>query len=151
MLIKKDGQILDRTVEKIYTINSRRKTRDGEEYIYKNYEVFIPYEYLEFMGIEDHMYVYIDGMDAYLTSQQPDGSVPAKKLSVHKQRGSTKSRKYKPEETRNNRWKRFFIVPKKFFPYVSEDKAVVFTLDPNNDDKFCDAGCRLKMELVDKD
>ena len=136
-------------MEKIYPINSKRKTKDGTEYIYKNYEVFVPYDFLDLMGVKDHMYLYLLDDEVYITSVQPDGSVPAKRLSVHKQRGSPQSRKMAPEKTKNNKWKRFFIVPKKFFPHVSEDKVAVFTLDPTKEEKFSGNSCTLKMELYD--
>ena len=149
MLEKYGNKLVERCVEKIYPINSRRKTKEGEEYIYKNYEVFIPYDYLELVGITDHMYLYLYENEVYMTSEKPSGAVPAKKLSVHKQRGSIRSRTFQPERTKNNKWKRFFIIPKKFFPYVSEDKFAQFVLDPTERDMFSDKPATLKLSLVD--
>lgn len=151
MLTKENGVIVNKTTDKIYAIKAKRKRKTGEEYIYKNYEVFIPFDYLDIVGIDDHMYVYELEDEIYLTSTQPDATVPMKKLSVHKQKGNRISRKYKPEETRNNTWKRFFIVPKTFFPYVSEDKQVEFVLDSTQHDRFSGAEAVLKMRITDKE
>lgn len=151
ILIKRKGKIMERSVEKIYAISSKRRRKNGEEYTYKNYEVFIPYSYLEIMDIDDVMYLYEYNEEIYLTGARPDGTVPAKKLVVHKQRGSSTSRKYKPDETFNNKWKRFFIVPKKFFPFASEENNVEFLLDPTEKEQFSQCPATLKMSLVDKE
>ncbi len=151
MITTENGVIVNKVIDKIYVIKAKRRRSNGEEYIYKNFEVFIPYELINVVGIDDHMYVYEKNNEIYLTSAEPDASVPMKRLSVHKQRGNRISRKFKPEETRNNKWKRFFIVPKTFFPYVSEDKQVEFILDSTRKDPFSNVGAVLKMRITDKE
>ena len=95
------------------------------------------------------MYIYEYRKEFYITAVKPEGNVPAKKLAVHKQRGSLKSREYQPEKTSNNKWKRLMVIPRKFFPYVSEDKKVVYTLDPSKKEMFSGKEAVLKMELID--
>ena len=148
MLTKIENKIVDEEISKIYVINSKRKDKNGDEYIYKNYQTFLPYSYVELMGIEDCIYFYYHDNKIYMTSEQPDGSVPSKKISLHKQRGSKRSRTFKPEETKNNKWARFFIIPKMFFPMVSEDKKVRLILNPNEKDLFSNAEATLTMELI---
>lgn len=143
--MKKDNKIINETISKIYSINGRRKDKDGNEYIYKNFEVFVPYDYLQICNIDNHIYFYMDDI-IYMTSVQPDGSVPSKKISVHKQRNPKKTEK--PSEI-DNTWKRFFIIPRKFFPNVSEDKKVRFTLDITEQDRFS-AEPVLTMELINE-
>ena len=140
--------ICKHSVEKVYPMKSKRRTKEGKEYYYTNYEVFIPYEYLELMNIEDYLYMYWDKNKVYLTNTKPDNKSKQAKLRIHKQKGSPTSRKYKPKETENNKWKRFFIVSKKFFPNVSNNKSVVFTIDSTKTDKFSDAPYRLNMKLI---
>lgn len=142
------SNISKHSIEKVYPMKSRRKTKKGEEYFYTNYEVFIPYEYLQLMNIDDCLYMYWDKNKVYLTGSKPDEDVKQTRLSIHKQKGSPTSRKYKPEETENNEWKRFFIVSKKFFPDVSENKSVVFTIDSTKSDKYSDVPYRLNMKLT---
>ena len=122
-------------IEKVYPINSKRKKKDGEEYIYKNYIVLVSYEYLQAVGITDKMYIYKYNDECYLTGSLPDGTVPAKKLSVHKQ------------SKKDNSWKRIFTIPKKLFPDVSEEMKVKFTLDYSMDDLFNGSSPALRMEL----
>lgn len=120
--------------ENIYALKSNRTDSKGNEYVYTNYEVFIPYTYLEYIGVTDTLYLYyVDGI-VYITSTVPDGSVPAKRLSVHTQGGSPTMKRV--ESKGENDWKRFFILPKMFFPYVDENQKVLFTLNPMEHDRF---------------
>ena len=147
--MKENGQIIDRSIEKLYPIRSRRKNRDGEEYIYKNYQTFINYVYLTLMEISDSMYMYVENDKVYITKEQPDGSVLSKKLSLHKQRGSPRSRELKPEETKNNKWKRFFIMPKRIFPNIKDEYKVQFTLNPNEVERFSGINATVSVELIE--
>lgn len=148
ILVKIDGKILDETTSKIYPIRSNRTNANGEHYIYKNYKIYIPYEYLDFINATDSVWIYKYKNKVYLTGTQPDGSVLAKKCSVNKQTGSPTSRKYKPNETKNNQWKRTFILPKKIFPNINENQKVLFTLYPNEKEMFSDSVPTITVELT---
>lgn len=149
ILVTEDGTVLDKSIEKVYAIRDKRKTKDGREYIYKNYEVFIRYDYLEVFGIKDHLYLYSEDGRVFVTSVCPDGSVPMKRLRVYMQRGSSRSRELRPDATRNNKWKRFFILPKMFFPGTREGSKVLFTLDTNGFERFSGVHASLSVELVE--
>ena len=97
--------------------------------------VLVSYEYLQAVGITDKMYIYRYNGECYLTGSLPDGTVPAKKLSVHKQ------------SKKDNHWKRVFTIPKKLFPEVSEEKKAKFTLDYSMNDLFNEDSPALRMEL----
>lgn len=142
IIIEIDGEIVDQSLENIYAINSKRTTKSGKKYIYTNYRVFMPYEYADYAGINDVVYFYYSDNKVYLTSAEPDGTVPAKKLSFNKQ-------KTKGDSDEINKQKRFFILPKKFFPNTSENQKVLFTLDIKNKDRFSGKAL-LTAELVEK-
>jgi hypothetical protein len=103
----------EESVEKIYALKHKKCTKSGEKYIYKNYRSFIPYYYLKTMHIDDKMFMYSKDDRIYITSVQPDGSVRAKKVSLNVENRNKNAFKTKQ--------KRYFTVPKYFFPHVTED------------------------------
>ena len=142
MLEIMDEKLTDHTTQKIYAIGSKRYRANGEQYVYKNYQVSIPYQYLEIMNIKDKMFLYRYKNEVYFTNSLPDGSVPAKKLNIHTRNKS------KTDETKNRRNKRFFIIPKKLFPQVDETMKVLFTLDSSQKEIFSQNPITLKMKLI---
>lgn len=130
---------IEESVEKVYAVRANRKTRDGKAYVYKNFQVFVRYDFLKTMGVLDHLYLYWDAGVVYVTSVCPDGSVPMKRLSVHKQSG---------DSVEDSVWKRFFILPKLFFPSTHEGSMVRFVLDRNGFERFSGVHASLTVELV---
>lgn len=148
LFVEENGTVVHKTYEKVYPIRNKRKDRNGDDYVYTSYVAYISYEYLDVIGAEDYIYLYAKDGEVYITSAQPDGSVFCKKLNLNRQRGSPTSRKYKPDETKNNKWKRIFVVSKHFFPFVSEENAVEYTIDTTQKDPFSNAPVTLRMRLV---
>ncbi len=131
---------VEESIEKIYAINAKRKTKEGEKYIYKNYRAFIPYMYLETMNITDHMYIYRCANRTYLTSVQPDGSVPARRLSLQILKDKKKNT--------DNRWKRIFTIPKYFYPNITEKNRVLYSLDTSEVEQFSKVNATLKIDII---
>jgi len=119
---------------------------DGVEYIYKNYLVYLRYDYMKIFGMDKYIYLYLEDGKVYVTSVQPDGSVPMKRLSLHKQNG----RSSRANKELNEYWKRMFILPKKFFPEASEDKKVLFKYYDDGFERFSGVHASLTIELVDE-
>lgn len=130
---------MDQTIERIYPLNSKRKTKSGEEYIYTNYRVMIPYRYLERMNITSKMFLYSKDNRIYATSVQPDGSVRAKKLSIHSQ---------SKNDDKKQKWKRIFTIPKYFFPNVTEENKVLFSLDNSKIEQFSKVNATLTIDII---
>ncbi len=145
-MIDVNDDCVEKTVEKLYPIRSRRKTVDGVEYIYKNYLVYLRYDYMKIFGMDKYIYLYLEDGKVYVTSVQPDGSVPMKRLSLHKQNG----RSSRANKELNEYWKRMFILPKKFFPEASEDKKVLFKYYDDGFERFSGVHASLTIELVDE-
>ena len=147
MLIESNDKNIEQSIEKVYALRSKRRTKNGEEYIYKNYRVFIPYKYIETMNMSDQMFLYSNENKIYATSVQPDGRVRAKRLSVHSQRGSTNRKSSKAEESKR-KWKKFFTIPRFFFPDITENNKVVFSLDTSKVEQFSNINATLTIDLI---
>lgn len=136
MLTKENGKVVEKTFDKIQTVRANKTTKDGVKYVYKNYRTYMSKEYMDVFGLTDYMYLYLEGGIVYVTGAKPDGSVPMKRISLHKQKD-------------NPDWKRIFVLPKKFFPDTREGQRVEFTYDVNSVERFSGVGATLSVRVID--
>ena len=128
--------------EKVYAWR-QTKNKDGEEYIYSNYMVFFDKDILDCIGVTEHVYLYNYEGTIYLTGSEPE-DVEFKRLRVNTQRGNKVQRANTVDPGRD--WKRFFVVPRKFFT-VNDDSVVVFTVDFYERDMFTGCVPRVSMTI----
>ena len=140
MLINESGKVVEKTYDKVQTVRQNKISKEGKEYVYKNYRTYMSKEYMDVFGLSDHMYLYLENGKVYVTGTEPDGSVPMKRISLHKQKGNSNL---------NNGWKRVFILPKKFFPKTKENQRVVFTYDISEVERFSGVHATLTIDVVD--
>ncbi len=146
MLINDSGSIIVEYREKIYTSTSKKRLKEGIKR-YVNYVSYISYDLLKCLGSEEYLYFYRDIDDLiYITGVKPDNSVEWRRYKIKKQIGSINSRRFKPEETTNNKWKRMFTIPQHFFN-VQDKRRVVLRLDTGQKDPFSNVNAKLNIRL----
>ena len=92
------------------------------------------------MNISNHMFLYFYENRVYATTHQPDGSVRARKLSVHTV--------YDGSKDKENKSKRIFTIPKYFFPNVTENNKILFSLDKSEVERFSKVNATLTIEVI---
>lgn len=140
MLTEESGKLVEKTYDKVQTVRQNKKLKDGTSYVYNNYRTYMSNEYMDIFGLSDHMYLYLENGKVYVTGTEPDGSVPMKRISLHKQKGNPNL---------NDGWKRVFILPKKFFPETKENQRVVFTYDVTEVERFSGVHATLSIDVID--
>lgn len=140
---KNKDEILYTSTQKVYAWRQTKENKDGKQYIYSNYMVFFDKDILNCLGATEYVYLYKYKDTIYLTGVEPT-EVEFKKLRVNVQRGNKIQRAN--DEDPGRQWKRFFVVPRKFFT-VNDDSQVVFSVDFYRRDKFTGLVPRVSMTV----